>query len=59
MTRILFYLDGFPHDIWREAFEAALPGVDFRSYPDWGEPSDGPAYAFVWFPKPELIAKYT
>lgn len=59
MTRILFYLDGHPHDVWRNAFEAAIPGVDFRSYPDWGTPDDGPAYAFVWFPKPGLIAEYT
>lgn len=58
MTRILFYLDDFDHGIWRSVFERAIPGVDFRSYPDWGTPDDGPAFAFVWYPPPGLLAQY-
>ncbi|WCL55466.1 2-hydroxyacid dehydrogenase [Gimibacter soli] len=58
MTRILFYLDGYPHDAWRHAVQAAIPGVDFRGNPDWGNPEDGPAYAFVWEPEPGLLARY-
>ncbi len=58
MTRILFYLDEPGKEIWRPAFEAAIPGVEFREYPDWGTPDDGPAYVFAWEPEPGLIAKY-
>ncbi|WP_262694901.1 2-hydroxyacid dehydrogenase [Kordiimonas aquimaris] len=56
MTRILFYLDEPGYEIWKEAFIDAIPGVDVRNYPHWGEPEDGPAYAFVWNPKPGIIA---
>ncbi len=59
MTRILFYLDEYPHDIWKEALLKADPTIDFRSYPDWGTSDDGPAYAFVWHPKPGLLKEYT
>jgi len=58
MTRILFYLDEPGRELWQPVFEAAMPGVDFRVYPDWGSPEDGPAYAFVWEPELGLIAKY-
>ncbi|WP_417450507.1 2-hydroxyacid dehydrogenase [Kordiimonas sp.] len=58
MTRILFYLEDYSHDIWREALLKIDPTVEFRSYPDWGSPDDGPAYAFVWEPKPRLLAQY-
>jgi len=58
MTRILFYLDGYPHDLWRKTLQQVDPSIDFRSYPDWGSPDDGPAYAFVWEPKPGLLAEY-
>lgn len=58
MTRILFYLDEPGRDIWQQAFEEAMPGVDFRTYPDWGSPDEGPAYVFAWEPKPGLIASY-
>lgn len=58
MTRILFYLDEPGKAVWRPAFEAAIPGVDFRDFPDWGSPEDGPAYAFAWEPELGLIAKY-
>lgn len=58
MTRILFYLDEPGWELWQPVFEAAIPGVDFRVYPDWGSPEDGPAYAFVWEPELGLIAQY-
>lgn len=58
MTRILFYLNDYPHDIWRECIHAINPEVDFLSFPDWGTPQDGDAYAFVWEPEPGLLARY-
>lgn len=58
MTRLLFYLDEPGAEIWRPAFEAAIPGLDFRTYPDWGSPDDEPAYVFAWEPALGLIAKY-
>ncbi|WP_262691016.1 2-hydroxyacid dehydrogenase [Kordiimonas aestuarii] len=59
MTRILFYLEDYSHDIWREAVRRVDPSVEFRSHPDWGSPDDGPAYAFVWEPEPGLLARYS
>ena len=60
--RILFYLDDYPADAWRDAFIAADPTLDFRAYPDWGKPEDFTAaeqtYAFVWQPKPGLLKSY-
>lgn len=58
MTRILFYLEDYSHDVWREAIKRVGPDVEFRSFPDWGSPDDGPAYAFVWEPEPGLLARY-
>ncbi len=58
MTRILFYLEGFPHAKWEQAFKGVDPTVDFRSYPDWGDPSDGPAYAFVWGAPAVVLRQY-
>lgn len=58
MTRILFYLDEPGWELWKTVFEAAMPGVDFKVYPDWGSPDDGPAYVFAWEPELGLIAKY-
>lgn len=59
MTRILFYLEDYPHDIWRECIHAIDPDVEFIGNPNWGSPDDGDAYAFVWEPKPGLLAQYT
>lgn len=58
MTRILFYLEDFPHEPWKQALMTVDPAIDFRSYPDWGSPDDGPAYAVVWEPKAGLIKDY-
>ncbi|MFC3053049.1 2-hydroxyacid dehydrogenase [Kordiimonas pumila] len=59
MTRILFYLEHHSHKPWRTAFKEIDPAINFLSYPDWGTPDDGPAYAFVWHPKPGLLKEYT
>jgi len=59
MTRILFYLDGFNNDPWKQSLLDIDPAIDVRSYPDWGTPDDGPAYAFVWKPKAGLLKQYT
>ncbi len=58
MTRILFYLEDYSHEIWRAAIKRVNPDAEFRSFPDWGSPEDGPAYAFVWEPEPGLLARY-
>lgn len=58
MTRILFYLKDYPHDVWRDSLLAIDPTLDFVSSPNWGRPEDGDAYAFVWEPEPGLLAKY-
>lgn len=58
MTRILFYLDEFPHEPWRRALLATDPSIEFHGYPNWGSPEDGDAYAVVWEPKPGLIRDY-
>lgn len=59
MTRILFYLEDYPHDIWRESLHALDPTLEFIGNPNWGSPEDGDAYAFVWEPEPGLLARYT
>jgi glyoxylate/hydroxypyruvate reductase A len=61
MTRILFYLDGYSHDVWRDAFHTVDPDIDFRSYPDWGNPDDtsDDTYTLVWEPKHGLLKEYT
>jgi len=59
MTRILFYLDEFPHEPWEKALKAVDPAIEFRGYPNWGTPEDEPAYAVVWEPKAGLLAEYS
>ncbi|UTW56424.1 glyoxylate/hydroxypyruvate reductase A [Kordiimonas sp. SCSIO 12610] len=61
MTRILFYLEEYSHDIWRDAFHAIDPTIDFRSYPDWGDPENTTedTYSLVWQPKPGLLKEYS
>lgn len=58
MTRILFHLLLGNNDPWVAGLKAADPSIDVRCYPDWGSPDDGPAYAYVWEPKPGLLAEY-
>jgi len=58
MTRILFYLDGFPHEPWQKAFQAADPSVEFLSYPNWSRNENGPTYALVWEPPSGLIREF-
>lgn len=59
MTRILFYLEDFPNAPWKQALKAVNPAIDFRSFPNWGNPGDGPAYAVVWEPKAGLLKEFT
>jgi glyoxylate/hydroxypyruvate reductase A len=59
VTRILFYLEEYPHESWRDALLNRDPSIDFKGYPDWGSAEDGPAYAVVWEPKHGLIKDYT
>ena len=64
MTRILFYLDGYPHDVWRDALLKIDPMIEFIGNPDWPEPDDigdvdgEDTYAFVWEAPDDLLAKY-
>jgi len=58
MTRILFYLEEYPHEPWQKALEAIEPGIEFLAYPNWGKPKDGPSYALVWEPKAGLIKNF-
>ena len=59
MTRVLFYLDGFPHEPWEKAIKAADPAIDFLSYPNWVHDDDSPAYALVWEAPKGLLSQYS
>jgi len=58
MTRILFYLPDYSPDPWVSALKALDPDLDIRTNDDWGDPEDGPAYAFVWMPPHGQLARY-
>ena len=58
MTRILFYLEGFPHEPWEKAFQAVDPTIEFLNYPDWGDKNGDPAYALVWEAPKGLLNQY-
>lgn len=57
MTILLFYPDGDEADSqrWKKAFQLADSTIDFRIWPNWGDPSDGPAYCFVWQADKDII----
>lgn len=59
MTILLFYPDGDEADSlrWQQAFKTADPSIDFRIWPNWGDPSDGPAFCFVWQADENIIGK--
>jgi len=59
MTRILFYLDGFPHEPWKKAIQTIDSTIKFLSYPNWGDVDDGPAYAVVWEAPKGLLKQYS
>jgi len=48
MTRILFYLEDYPHEPWKKALQEVDSEIEFKSYPDWGNAEDDPSYAVVW-----------
>ncbi len=58
MTQILFYLDEYPCDDWRDSFLKIDPTIKFFNYPDWDQASNDPCYAMVWEPKLGLLAKH-
>jgi len=59
MTRVLFYLDGFPHEPWEKAIKAADPSIEFHSYPNWVHDDDRPTYALVWEAPKGLLNQYS
>jgi glyoxylate/hydroxypyruvate reductase A len=52
---LLFYSDTDAPEPWREALARELPQMEFRLWPDVGEPARV-SYALVWRPKPGLLA---
>jgi glyoxylate/hydroxypyruvate reductase A len=52
---LLFYSDTDAPEPWREALALELPEVEFRIWPDVGEPARV-SYALVWRPQPGLLA---
>jgi glyoxylate/hydroxypyruvate reductase A len=53
-TRLLFYSDTDAPEPWRDAFARELPEVEFRIWPDVGEPALV-SYALVWRPQAGLL----
>ena len=51
---ILFYSESDAPQPWREAFARWLPDIEFRLWPDVGNPDDI-RYALVWKPRPGLL----
>ncbi len=58
MLPIMVYMDGTDNDNWVKAFKAASPNTDVRSYENWGDDTQTPCYAFMWKPKPGMVAKF-
>ncbi|HTS55361.1 MAG TPA: glyoxylate/hydroxypyruvate reductase A [Burkholderiales bacterium] len=52
---LLFYSDTDAPEPWREALARELPEMEFRLWPDVGEPARV-SYALVWRPRPGLLA---
>ena len=52
---LLFYSDTDAPEPWREALALELPEMEFRIWPDVGEPRRV-SYALVWRPQPGLLA---
>jgi glyoxylate/hydroxypyruvate reductase len=53
---VLFYSDADDPRPWRAELTQALPGLDFRVWPDTGAPEDID-YALVWRPPPGMLAQ--
>jgi glyoxylate/hydroxypyruvate reductase A len=54
---VLFYSLSDDPAPWREALGRALPGLDFRVWPDAGDP-DQIEYALVWKPPPGWLKQF-
>ena len=52
---LLFYSDTDAPEPWRDALALGLPELEFRIWPDVGEPGRV-SYALVWRPAPGLLA---
>ncbi|WND01635.1 glyoxylate/hydroxypyruvate reductase A [Temperatibacter marinus] len=63
---ILCYVEGYDaqiDELYKGFFEKYIPGVDFRAWPNWGDPASfdeaTDVYAYVWAPPQGLLAKYS
>ena len=54
---ILYYSNSDPPEPWRDAFARALPGMEFRVWPDPG-PLENVRYALVWKPPHGFLAQF-
>lgn len=54
---VVFYSQADDPAPWRQAFAAALPEMDFREWPDVGDP-ERIRYALVWNPPKGALAKF-
>ncbi len=55
MTTVLMASHQDPVDLWREALAKEMPALEFRAYPDVGDPAEVD-YALVYWPPHGLIA---
>lgn len=54
---LMFLSPDDPAEAWREALCAAIPGLDFRIWPEVGDPAEIDL-ALVWQPPPGELARY-
>jgi glyoxylate/hydroxypyruvate reductase A len=54
---LMFLSPDDPAEAWREALCAAIPGLDFRVWPEVGDPAEIDI-ALVWQPPPGELARY-
>ncbi|MDH3690996.1 MAG: glyoxylate/hydroxypyruvate reductase A [Gammaproteobacteria bacterium] len=57
MPIVLFYSPFKEADGWREQLALHIPDLDFRAWPDWGDPEEG-EFAVVWEPPQGELYKY-
>lgn len=55
--RLLFISKSDPSAAWREHFDATMPEIEMRVWPDAGDPAEIDA-ALVWKPKPGVLASF-
>ena len=54
---LMFLSPDDPPEAWRAALLAAIPALDFRIWPEVGDPA-GIDVALVWQPPPGELARY-